>query len=901
MGFNAVDTLGDDIREDLIENREEVLSFTSLSSDLILLIDGDENLISQPVYDWVANISNHLELDPLVHNSIKLFSGVEHIFQETQKVLNPYMNSVFYALAFANVSTFVLIEGSQFFIDTWVQEYQINETTAIDIATVSSRDYITSKINTLIFGSFLGGFVNQWLDLIYQYFSDKSPSGANFSTMISDIRANTSKWLNPFVDTDIVDYVKYFLLNIDEDTVWDYDFLFAHTSQLLFGFNTAESITFLDELFDKGNIISPIIKSREKLLPFIRGEYIPLGFPPEVREFYVSSFTDGSESSVPTAMILQLSLRSDLNRSEVDHILAFFRTFTRSIDENNPFGYDIIFLSELNYNLERGESISKEFHQVDIIALIIGLLVLLILFRDLKYSIIVMLCSYLTTQVVKAILITIIPPFLNLQETAFSMTTTIILGATLNYSVFFAFRFLEERERGVREAVSKSMSTALHSIHISGLALVITFLPLSQSSITMIRGLAVSTVLGILLSIILLSFLLPTVFLLLGQQIKVKHTVRRRINFQFKKQYIKKILIITAIISILSSVVVIRSGTTVAVEDFIGDSGETGRAMEVFNEKFPENYFSKILVELNVTEKIYFDPGVSTKILNIINNLSNRLNETNHLTHLISISWPLGTPFDYNNNSTAIIPRNSAIVVAEQLINKERNQIFMILQLSHSINSKTALSATTELKDIIHEFVSNNGDKIDSYRTLGALATSENDLQHLITELPVLMVISIILLTLFLFWQLKSISVPLRLELTILLGALMALAIGTLMWQLLTNSPLNLMINLTSIIVLLGLGTDFDIYIYTRIVEVQKEGKNLEDAINISLQRSSTAIIASGSVMAGSFIALFWGDLGLTRQFGLVTFLSIIIDIFLIRTILVPALLLLKNNKSEPQ
>ncbi len=529
-----------------------------------------------------------------------------------------------------------------------------------------------------------------------------------------------------------------------------------------------------------------------------------------------------------------------------------------------------------------------------------AVLVLLLLIGDLKYSVIVMLCSYLTTQVVKAILITIIPPFLNLQETAFSMTTTIILGATLNYSVFFAFRFLEERERGVEEAIAKSMKTALHSIHISGLALVITFLPLSRSSILMIKGLAVSTVIGIVLSIVLLSFLLPTIFLQLGPYLKVRKRKLRRINFQFKRKYIRKILVVTAIISLLSSFVILYSGTTVAVEDFIGDSGETGRAMKVVNEKFPENYFSKILVEINVTEEIYFDPGISTDMLNTINEFSKLLNITNHLAHLISVSWPLGTPFDYDNNSTAVIPRNSALVVAEQLINKERNQTYLILQLKHSVNSKTALSATTELKAIIQEFVENN-DKISSYRVLGTLAASETELQDLVNELPILMLISIILLTLFLYWQLRSITVPLRLELTILLGALMALAIGTLMWQLVANSPLNLMINLTSIIVLLGLGTDFDIYIYTRIVEVQKEGKNLEDAINISLQRSSTAIIASGSVMAGSFIALFWGDLGLTRQFGLVTFLSIIIDIFLVRTILVPALLLLKNNKLETQ
>ena len=58
IGMNSINILGADIRTYLLDEEEDdVLSITSISNDLIIIIDGDENLFSQSVYDWIAELS----------------------------------------------------------------------------------------------------------------------------------------------------------------------------------------------------------------------------------------------------------------------------------------------------------------------------------------------------------------------------------------------------------------------------------------------------------------------------------------------------------------------------------------------------------------------------------------------------------------------------------------------------------------------------------------------------------------------------------------------------------------------------------------------------------------------------------------------------------------------------
>ena len=50
IGYQSIELLGDDIRTNSIGDTEEVLSFSSLRSDLIFLVDGEKDLLTDEFY-----------------------------------------------------------------------------------------------------------------------------------------------------------------------------------------------------------------------------------------------------------------------------------------------------------------------------------------------------------------------------------------------------------------------------------------------------------------------------------------------------------------------------------------------------------------------------------------------------------------------------------------------------------------------------------------------------------------------------------------------------------------------------------------------------------------------------------------------------------------------------------
>lgn len=92
--------------------------------------------------------------------------------------------------------------------------------------------------------------------------------------------------------------------------------------------------------------------------------------------------------------------------------------------------------------------------------------------------------------------------------------------------------------------------------------------------------------------------------------------------------------------------------------------------------------------------------------------------------------------------------------------------------------------------------------------------------------------------------------------------------------------------------VAVALGLDYDIFLVSRIVEYRQDG--LSDRASIVLGVASTGGIISGAgaIMALAFSGLFFSHELLHQQFALLLVTSVLLDTFVVRTILVPALML---------
>ena len=93
------------------------------------------------------------------------------------------------------------------------------------------------------------------------------------------------------------------------------------------------------------------------------------------------------------------------------------------------------------------------------------------------------------------------------------------------------------------------------------------------------------------------------------------------------------------------------------------------------------------------------------------------------------------------------------------------------------------------------------------------------------------------------------------------------------------------------LVLLLGLGMDYNIFILTRIREEAAKGQKLNDAIVHAIQQTGGIITAAAIILACSPGALVLSSNMMLREMGFAFAFSILIDALVVRTYIVPAVM----------
>mmetsp|Transcript_58464 Transcript_58464/g.163022 ORF Transcript_58464/g.163022 Transcript_58464/m.163022 type:complete len:926 (+) Transcript_58464:47-2824(+) len=93
---------------------------------------------------------------------------------------------------------------------------------------------------------------------------------------------------------------------------------------------------------------------------------------------------------------------------------------------------------------------------------------------------------------------------------------------------------------------------------------------------------------------------------------------------------------------------------------------------------------------------------------------------------------------------------------------------------------------------------------------------------------------------------------------------------------------------------ILGLALDYDVFLFERVREFREEGFGDREAIQLGLSATGPTISSAGLIMGLTFVSQMLGSMPMNNQLGFILVFSIIVDTFLVRTVLVPAMLSLR-------
>ncbi|GAI87513.1 unnamed protein product, partial [marine sediment metagenome] len=91
--------------------------------------------------------------------------------------------------------------------------------------------------------------------------------------------------------------------------------------------------------------------------------------------------------------------------------------------------------------------------------------------------------------------------------------------------------------------------------------------------------------------------------------------------------------------------------------------------------------------------------------------------------------------------------------------------------------------------------------------------------------------------------------------------------------------------------ILLGLGLDYDIFLLSRISEYRNKGYTERASVIKGLYKTGGVISMAGIIMAIAFSGLMFSNVLVMTEFGFILTFAVLIDTFIIRTILVPAIM----------
>jgi RND superfamily putative drug exporter len=155
-----------------------------------------------------------------------------------------------------------------------------------------------------------------------------------------------------------------------------------------------------------------------------------------------------------------------------------------------------------------------------------------------------------------------------------------------------------------------------------------------------------------------------------------------------------------------------------------------------------------------------------------------------------------------------------------------------------------------------------------------------------------------VLMSLVLMLYFRAVPAPLLLIASSALGLAASLGVFVAVFQGPLGYPdVTFFVPVTAGVLLVSLGADYSVFVMGRIWE-EARGRDMASAVEAALPRASRAVSVAAVTLAASFAVLALVPVQPFREFAFILGIGVLIDAFVVRSLLLPALLVLAGRRA---
>ncbi len=447
------------------------------------------------------------------------------------------------------------------------------------------------------------------------------------------------------------------------------------------------------------------------------------------------------------------------------------------------------------------------------------------------------------------------------------------LGVGIDYSLFVVTRFREavRTGAGIHEAVAEAMDTAGRAVLLAGVTVIVALLGMLALGIGFLTGLGVSSAIGVLMTMLATLTLLPALLGALGHRVAGKQTREARVSrWQRWGELIRRRPWPAALAgaAIMLAIASPALGMRLALSDAGNDpAGTTTRhAYDLLARGFGQGFNGPLVVVARLPRA-----GDTAAI----GELRATLERT---PDVASVAPPRISP----DGRTAVLQ-------------------------TYPLSSPQAQATTNLVQALRNRLLPPLARSTGAMLLVGGATATGIDFTHVLSsKLPLFIAIVVLLAAAMLLVMFRSLVIPVQAALMNLLSIGAALGVTTLVFQHgwlggllgVAPGPIEPWLPVIVFAIVFGLSMDYEVFLVSRIHERFSETGDASEAVVNALGTTGRVITAAATIMVCVFLSFVFGSDRAIKLFGLSLASAVFLDAFVIRSLLLPAVLELLGGRT---